>query len=313
MLAEERLMITRTSQVNYIKLGNKGEWEKECINSKQLKLGYTEIDHDICLNKEWDKVEKQLYNFRKNKSVISGDIRQIKTFYEANDDALWVTFHANLLWWCFSKHEITAQLPENTKVRPVIDEWSCKDIKGHLLQIDQLSGSLTSVHAYRGTICSVNASKYLINKINGIIPEIIEDTQAKLSELENKLELIIKNLHWKDFEILIDLIFRQAGWQRVSTLGDTQKSLDLVLLSPITAERYGVQVKSRASLEHFKKFQSDFQDMQGYSRFYFIVHDSSPELKNIKPGNNFELILSPKIAHLAAKYGLTEWIISKGR
>jgi hypothetical protein len=42
MLAEERLMITNPSQVIYVKLGKKGEWEKECIYSEQplLKLGY---------------------------------------------------------------------------------------------------------------------------------------------------------------------------------------------------------------------------------------------------------------------------------
>ena len=314
MVGEERLMTINQCKALYIKLGKEDEYVKECIYSEQplLKLGYEEIDHDNCLKGDWEKVRTKLVSRKNNDTgAITDHIRQIRLFYEAGDNVLWITFHANLLWWCFSKREITL-LPQNTKVRPVIDKWSCNDIKGDLLQMDQLSSSLTSVHAYRGTICTVKASKYLFDKINGIITKEIEDIQAKLSELEKKLEIIINNLHWKDFEILIDLIFRQAGWQRVSILGDTQKSLDLVLLSPITAEKYGVQVKSRASLEHFKKFQSDCHDMQGYSKFYFVVHNSSPELKNIKQDNMFELILSSKIAHLVVKHGLTEWIISKG-
>lgn len=304
-------MKVNPSKALYIKLGSSGQWERECIYETQtLRLGYTEINHDICLRGEWDKAAGECARFRSDTGAITRDVNQIRKFYEAGEDVLWVTFHANMLWWCFSRPEVT-QLPDKTKVRPVIDKWRCTDIKRHPLQMDLLSGSLLSMQGFRGTICSVHEFKYLVNKINGTMPKEVEEAQITLSELENKLEVIIRDLHWKDFEILIDLIFRQAGWQRVSPLGETQRTLDLDLLSPITGDRYGVQIKSKASLADFRNYQQQFEDMQGYSKFYFVVHSPSSDLKNTREYNDFELILPHEVARLAVKYGLTEWIIAK--
>lgn len=295
----------------YIKLGSSGQWEHGCVHETQsLRLGYTEVDHDICLRGEWDKVAEQCKPFRSDAGSITRDVNQIRKFYETGEDVLWTTFHGNLLWWCFSKPEVN-QLPDKTKIRPVIGKWKCCDIKGHRLQMDQLSGSLLSMQGFGGTICSVHEFKYLVNKLNGTMPKEVEEAQASLSRLENKLEVIIRNLHWKDFETLIDLIFRQGGWQRVSLLGQTQKTLDLDLLSPITEDRYGVQIKSKARLVDFENYQKQFEDMQGYSKFYFVVHSPSSNLKKITGHNDFELILPHKVARLAVKYGLTEWIIAK--
>jgi len=290
-----------------------GGWEHECIYDIQsLKLGYNDVNHDTCLRGEWDKVEKDCARFRKSKQAISSDLTQIRYFYESDEKVLWVTFHANVLWWCFSKSKVT-QPPDKTKFRLVIGKWRCTDIKERTLQMDQLSGSLLSMQSFRGTICSVHEFEYLVNKINGTMPKKVEEAQTSLSDLENKLEVIIQNLHWKDFEILVDLIFRQAGWQRVSPLGETQKILDLDLLSPITNSRYGVQIKSKANLMDFKNYQQQFEDMQGYSKFYFVVHSPSSDLKNIIEHDDFELILPHDIARLAVKYGLAEWIIAKVR
>lgn len=295
----------------YIKLGSSGEWEHECIYENQtLRLGYMEVDHDECLRGEWDKVAEQCKSFRSDAGVIKRDVNQIRKFYEVGEDILWVTFHANRLWWCFSKPVVT-QLSDKTKIRPIIGRWKCTDIEGHTLRMDQLSGSLVSMQAFRGTICSVHESDYLINKINGAIPKQVKEAQVAFSKLVNRLEKVIQNLHWKDFEILIDLIFRQAGWQRVGPLGETQETLDLDLLSPITEDRYGVQVKSKASLADFENYQHRFEDMRGYSNLYFVVHSPSSDLMNTTSHHGFELILPHEVARLAIKYGLTEWIIAK--
>ncbi len=223
---------------------------------------------------------------------------------------LWITFYANLLWWCFSKCEVI-QNPDKTKIRPVIDKWKCTDIYGNELRTDRLRGSLVSIQGFRGTICSVSDSEYVIDKINGIMSKEAKEVENNLLELEKNLEILITKLNWKDFEILIDLIFRQAGWQRVSELGGAQKILDLDLISPVTEERYGVQIKSKANLATFENYQKQFEDMQGYSRFYFIVHSPSSDLENILGTEEFKLILPHKISQLAIKYGLTEWILGK--
>ena len=89
---------------------------------------------------------------------------------------------------------------------------------------------------------------------------------------------IIKGLHHKDLEILIDLIFRHSGWQRVGVSGETEKDIDLDLISPVTDERIAVQVKSTAGTDAWHSYRKKYEDMRGYSRFYFITHSPTSAL-----------------------------------
>ncbi len=303
--------LIKPSSALYIKLGRGGNWEKECIeNNQTLRLGYIEVSHELCLQGKWEDVLKEIKSFRENPGAATRDTNQIRLFYESEDSVLWVTFFGDQLYWCFSKPKVTS-LCDKSKIRPVIGQWNSVDINGKPLSKSQLSGKLLSMQGFRGTICSVREFEYLIQKINGRIPKEVEETQNALAELERKIEAIIRSLHWQDFEILIDLIFRQAGWQRISELGKTLKTLDLDLVFPITSERYGIQIKSRANLAEFESYQQKFADMQGYTRLYFVVHTPSRNLVLAKTSEYVELWLPQDIAHWAVKYGLTDWIIDK--
>ena len=303
--------IQENTKVLYIKLGEKGMYEQECIDERQiLKVGYNEVDHDLCLNHEWEKVEEN-FKHKHKPGVAKRHVKQIKEFYEAGDDVLWITFYKSKLWWCFSKCEVI-QLEDKRKTRPAIGEWKCVDKKDKTLTFDRLSGSLLSLQAFRGTICAVHESKYVINKLNGIESEEVKEARNALDCLEEKLEVIIRKLHWKDFEALIDLIFRQAGWQRLSLLGEEQKTFDLDLRSPITGDRYLAQVKSKAKKKHFESFKKKCKGMQkDYERFYFIVHSPSSALKNVRQNGAFELISVKKVAQWAVQHGLANWVIEK--
>lgn len=304
------------SNVYYIKLGRGGKWEQESIKEKQiLKFGYSKISHDLCLRGEWDKIREDWKKRREHDGALTRDINQVRKFYEAGENTLWITFHANLLWWCFSKPDISTT-ERNKKTRPVIGKWNCTDIKGNELRTDRLRGSLVSIQAFRGTICSVKDAEYVVNKINGKTPEYVEKAHKTLQKLSSRLEEVIRHLDWKDFEILIDLIFRQAGWQRVANLGGSQKTIDLDLISPVTKRRYAVQVKSQADLATFKNYIRQFKDMQGYYQIYFVVHSPSEDLKSYNDKEesdtfNVELLLTNRIAELALKLGLVNWILDK--
>jgi len=304
------------SKALYIKLGRGGEYERDCIENKQtLRLSYREISHDLCLKREWDKVlDEIIKKLGRNEATAKRDKEQIRLFYESDETVLWVTFFNNCLYWCFSKPDVTL-LCDKTKIRHVIGQWSCIDIKGNLLDKKLLSGGLLSMQGFRGTICVVREFEYLKQKINARIPKDVEEAKDALATLESKIETIIRRLHWRDFEILIDLIFTQSGWERINELGGTQKTLDLDLISPITSERYGVQIKSKASLAEFDEYKRKFAEMQGYKHFYFVVHSLSNDLaKKIKLNENNEnikILLPQKIAHLAVKYGLADWVIDK--
>jgi hypothetical protein len=56
---------------------------------------------------------------------------------------------------------------------------------------------------------------------------------------------------------LVDLVFRQAGWQRLSVLGETMKFTDMDLLEPVTGDQYQVQVKSAATLADLESIRQN--------------------------------------------------------
>jgi len=297
--------------VYFVKLGKNGEWEKDCLEvSKTIRLGYNETPHEFCLQGEWDKVQKIWLEKRDDAGTATRDKNQIRAFYESDENVLWVTFFGDRLYWCFSKPEITL-LSDESRSRPVIGQWSSTDISGKPLQKIQLSGALLRVQGFRGTICKVKESKYLVEKINGKVQPEIENALLAKSEFEVKIEDLIRKLTWKDFELLVDLLFRQAGWQRMATLGKTEKTIDLDLYSPITDERILVQVKSSANLTKLQSFSEGLSDFQDYDRAYFLVHTPSNDLIQNKIHDVVEVWLPNDIARRIVMFGLAEWVISK--
>ena len=293
----------------YIKLGRRGEWEKSCIEQDHIiRFGYGIAPHEMCLNGEWERVKEELGKAGKKK--IADTRRQIECFYTSDENVLWVTFYAGRLWWCFSKREITFLPDDKSKTRPVIGSWQSTDLMGRPLEMGRLSGKLLRVQRFQGTICTIKEREYLVQKITGAIRPEVERTKNALVELERSIQTIIEDLTPKDFEILIDLIFREAGWRRVSVLGESQKTLDLDLISPITGEHYGVQIKAEASLRDFDDFLKETQSMQ-HERFYFAVHSPKKGLTTGEETEKARLLLPDQVANLAVKYGLADWVIDK--
>ena len=297
--------------VYFIKLGRSGEWKKDCLEvSQTIKIGYREIPDKLCRQGKWGEVQKIMQGIRDDVGTATRDKNQVRVFYESDEQALWITFWGDRLYWCFSKPDITI-LPDKSKSRPVIGKWSSSDISGKPLQKTQLSGALLRVQGFRGAICKVKELKYLVEKINGVVHPEIENALLAKAEFEGKIESLIRELTWKDFELLADLLFRQAGWQRMGTLGKTQKTIDLDLYSPITDERILVQVKSSANLSKLQNFREGISDFQDYDRAYFLVHTPSNDLIQSKIQDGIEVWLPNDIARRVVMFGLAEWVISK--
>jgi hypothetical protein len=299
-------------KILYIKLGEGGIFEKDCIEKDQtLRLSYGGVDHSLCTNGKWDEVRNYFITVEKvTPGVATSHTNQVKQFYEEGDQTLWLTFYSNKLWWCFSHSKISL-LPDKTKTRPVIGTWSDRDINGKLLTADNISGKLLKTQGYRGTICVVSEKKYALAKINGEqLPEVAE-VETALNALKVRLSILIQHLQWKDFETLVDLIFRQAGWQRVGATGKTQKTLDLDLLAPVTGEKAIVQIKSDSNVREFQFYQEEFAKMTDYDKFFYVVH--SPEMDLLKFDNTSDTLLYfvDKIAEMTISSGLVEWVIKK--
>ena len=215
----------KASRVLFIKLGESGKYEKDCIEKDQtLRLSYKEVDHSLCINKQWNKVHDYYTSKENAKSfVATSHMNQIRQFYEEDRNTLWITFYANKLWWCFSKPDIML-LKDKTKIRPVVGKWSDRDIEGRILFAGNISGKLLKTQGFRGTICKVPEQKYALAKINCEQMKEVINVELAMNDLKEKLMLLIQTLQWKDFETLIDLVFRQAGWQRIGDKGKTQKT-----------------------------------------------------------------------------------------
>lgn len=299
------------SEVYYIKLGRGGEWERDCIKINQtLRLGYHDVSHQDCKAGNWNAPYNYYIGKKVNRGTARSHTNQIKKFYESDEKVLWITFMDGKMWWCFSKPSIKL-LADGSKIRHVIGKWKCKDIQGNELDTDNLSGDLLKIQAFRGTICNVKLKDYVLMKINGReLPEVKAAKEAQ-ELLEQQITSLIKLLHWKDFEILVDLIFRQAGWQRMGVLGKTEKTLDIDLLSPVTRERALVQIKSMSTKKEFDEYCVDFAGREGYQKFFYVVHTPDTSLKNVDSDGRVKLLLMTDVAQLVINSGLTGWLLSK--
>lgn len=302
--------ITAT-KVLFIKLGRGGKYEAECLlKNNTLRLGYNEVDHNNCMAGNWEAVHDYFTAVENTRAVASSHTNQIKQFYEEDENTLWITFYNNKLWWCFSKPEITIN-EDLSKTRPVIGTWSDRDIQGNLLLSGNISGKLLKTQGFRGTICSVSEQKYALSKINCDQLPGVKEVEMAMTDLKNKLMLLIQNLQWQDFETLIDLIFRQAGWQRAGATGKTQKTLDLELFAPVTGERSIVQIKAQSDLNEFLNYQEKFLTMNDYDKFFYVVHTAKSNLTNYENESDTKLYLADKVAELTIVSGLVEWVIKK--
>jgi hypothetical protein len=306
--------INKTNKALFIKFGEQGKFEKECIDNNILKIGYNDADHSLCLQGNWKKIKDYYVNKRGlSKGVSTYHINQIKYFYEEGAETLWITFYNNKLYWCFSENKVLLQ-KDKTKIRKVINSWSCKNLKGQILFLENISGRLTRTQGFRGTICTVPEREYLIKKITCEQTKEIKDAEESLGQLKDKLTLLIKKLNPKDFELLVDLIFRSGGWQREGVVGKTQKSIDLAIFHPINNERAVVQIKCQTNLSEFNKYKKIFAEMADYDRFFYVAQTplgGEDKYKKENDIDNLYLYFSDDIAKLAINSGLFDWILKK--
>ncbi|MCH7751957.1 MAG: hypothetical protein IH898_07375 [Planctomycetes bacterium] len=147
-----------------------------------------------------------------------------------------------------------------------------------------------------------------MNGTRSALAAAISDQRASLAQL---LTNAIKELHWKDFETLVDLVFRNAGWIRVSVLGQHAKAYDLELQEPIIGDRYVVQVKSRARNADLESTIANFSP-EDFRRVFFVVHSPHDDLLDATDIPEHVDIVSPqRLGELAMDAGLVGWIEEK--
>lgn len=295
----------------YIKLGRAGAWEADSIETGKLRLGWREQSIEDINACRWEFIEGQLRAERKGKpaGVATTDFNGLKMICESVTEDVWVTFYQAKLWW--ARLTGCVEQDEMSKFRRTANPWSDRAANGRLLVINDIPGKISQLQGFRGTVCRVRYPELLRRTLNGTRSDLataISDQRARLAE---HLTNAIKELHWKDFEILVDLVFRNAGWVRVSVLGQHAKAYDLELREAITGDRYVVQVKSRAGASELQATIGSFS-AEDYRRIFFVVHSPRKDLidSNDIP-EHVEIVSPERLAELAMDAGLAGWIEEK--
>jgi hypothetical protein len=79
----------------------------------------------------------------------------------------------------------------------------------------------------------------------------------------------------------------------------------------VTNKRALVQVKSRADLEAFQFYKSEFEKMGQFDEMYFVVHSPSVDLAQHNAEPPVTLLTAGTLAKLVVSAGLVEWLIQK--
>ncbi len=295
----------------YIKLGRQGNWEESSIQENKIRIGWTQTRLADINAGRWEKIKKGLQHEISNKGVATRDYGALRWITESTPEDVWITFHSSRLWWCKpSKAGVFED--EISKYRKVSGTWHCKDIHGHSLIINQIPGTISKLQGFRGTICRVQEIDDLRRLLNDESSKAFKAIEKAAENLTFEIEQGLRQLHWKDFETLIDLLFRGAGWRRVSVLGETMKYADLELEEPMTGARYQVQIKSQASKSDFEKYASKFSG-EDFKKLYFVVHSPIGDWTTKRTMKNIELLLPKQIAQRVIDFGLTNWLMKKIR
>lgn len=296
------------SRAYYIKLGRAGSWEAESLRDSVLRFGYRESPHDLCLAGDWNGVWAAMKEIRGDAGAATRDVTQIRTFYEADESTIFITFVGGLMYWCRPCGAVEL-LEDGSHRRPTIDGWHSTSVGGTPLTSDRLSGHLLKVQMFRGTICDVKAMDYLMRKLGDeLSPEVAAAEEAERALMTAIVDLM-RLLTWQDFELLVDLVFSTSGWRRVSVVGRTQKTVDLELVLPSTGERAFVQVKSQATTAALADYVTRLAEAGAYERMFFVWHTGKiPEDENHE---GVTLIGPERLSRMILDAGLSSWLREK--
>ena len=122
---------------------------------------------------------------------------------------------------------------------------------------------------------------------------------------------LVKLLHDRDFELLIDLILARTGWTRLAELGGVIEGIDIEAENVAAKEIAFVQVKSKAGQSLLDGYIQEFQKRrERYHRMIFAVHTSIGTLKP-PAGEPVQVWCLYRIAQLSVQLGLGDWIVNR--
>ena len=303
------------STVRFIKLGDRGRWERLSVIERQiLCFGYdsaNELQHRQAVGRDWRAVRNGWENGERRPAELTKIVNALKAYYLDDGNTLWVTFYGGDLYWCFLEPGEPSALEEDpTKTysyRKVRGAWSRKDCKGRVLNRRTLPGSINAASRNQSATHLLTAADRLLQRINGESPDAVAEVLVRRAALVESVKNLIGELIWQDFELLGDLIAHGSGWRRNNQRGGVEKTIDLDLEMPMTGERAFAQIKAVSSQSELETY-IDLSTGRDADRMFYI-HNSPNELTSENPA--VFVIGRDKLAELVVKLGLVDWLIEK--
>jgi hypothetical protein len=300
------MMSIDPARVRYIKLGEGGGWEQECLELGVVRIGFGSAKPSrfkMCTARRWPEVCASFIADGKDKGTATRFTNELRLFFEDAGTTLWITFIGDRLYWGFIEGRPTPNGAHTGVDRRVKRGWRWTDVNGEPLTKDRLSGALTKLASYRGTSCEVDKADYVVRRINGLkVPEV-EKALAASAEMKTATLGLMRLLGPKDFELLVDLVFTSSGWRRVGVVGRTQKTLDLDVVLPSTGERAFVQVKSHTTSAELATYVAQLDDR----RMFYVFHSGEASTDDTR----VTVIGPQQLADLVMDAGLVSWLIRK--
>jgi hypothetical protein len=312
--AEIEVRLRQPSAVRYIKLGQGGAWAADAIERGIVPFGFSQVTNEPCAAGDWDKVRQQLAAAGRTKTGVTQGLRELQDFYGLGQDSLWVTFADRHLYWTFAEPDVVAvKHPEPGtwhRFRRCIGAWSRLSLAGEPLSSSSLSSALTRVAGFRQTICTIERQDYLLRRIRGEEEPLVAKARVVRSELESVALEMISGLDWRDFEIMVDLLFARGGWRRQSALGTGEVDIDLLLDNPVTREVAWVQIKSTAGQAVLNDYVERFKRDGSAQHFFFVCHTPAVQLRAPAEAG-IHIWAGPELARAALSAGLFDWLTER--
>ena len=301
----------RPARVRYIKLGEGGRWEKQCLEKGIIRFGFGSSNAErfpLCRARRWDELTKSFIAAGKTDGTATRFTNETRLFFEDDGSTLWITFVGERLCWGLLEPSPPERHTDGDGVwRTIVGGWRWSDVNGEQLTKDRFSGALTKLAAYRGTSCDVDVAAYVVRRINGQKTPEVERAVAALGNMRESVLRLMKLLGPRDFETLVDLVFSTSGWRRQGIVGKTQKTLDLDLILPSTGERAFVQVKSKTTSAELAEYVGKLDDHGPYDRMFYVFHSGEATTDD----ESVTIVGPDELAGLVLDAGLVNWLIRK--
>lgn len=295
----------------YIKLGEKGRWEQSSIEEGKMRIGWTNVDLEDLHQGRWSRIESAIRNKVKKQASATHDFNSLRTIHGSNHADIWITFYDAKLWWCRLQDGPILE-DEISKYRLIDGGWRDRSVQGKVLLVNTVPGAVAQLQAFRATSCTVRPLDILWRLINGEhTPEYAAVVDAR-DDLVSRIEALIRHLHWKDFEVLVDLVFERGGWRRRSIVGKAMKFADIEFEDLINRESYQVQVKSRSTLVEFLAYAGQFNQDE-FRKLFYVVHSPAEDLATyeVPAGSRVVLIPPRQLSEMVVDAGLVAWVLEK--